>query len=157
MPSPGLRLPLPRAAGRVGGMTTAREIMSSDVQTLTQSQSLVEAAVLMRDHGVGAIPIVSDEGHLTGIVTDRDIVVGAVAGGRDPGATAVGGLAQGIVSTVTPDEDIERIVATMGDQQIKRLVVVDGQQVVGMISEADLARNVAEDMIVDFVKQVYGR
>lgn len=138
-------------------MPTARDIMSTEVHTVGEEQSLVDAAVVMRDHGVGAVPVLSVDGNLAGIVTDRDLVVEGVASGRDLGATAVSGLAHGIVSTVSPDEDIERIVATMGDQQIKRLVVVDGNQLVGMISEADLARHVADDKVVDFVQRVYGR
>lgn len=138
-------------------MTTARDIMSSEVHTISERQSLVDAAALMRDRGVGALPVVSVDGQLSGVVTDRDIVVEAVAGGRDPGATAVGGAAHGIVSTVGPDEDIDRVVSIMGDQQIKRLVVVEGGRIVGMISESDLARHVAEDKIVDFVRLVYGR
>lgn len=138
-------------------MTTARDIMSTEVHTLGEEQSLVHAAEIMRDHGVGAVPVLSADGRLAGILTDRNIVVDGVASGRDLGATAVSGVARGIVSTVSPDEDIERIVATMGDQQIKRLVVVEGSQVVGMISEADLARHVADDKVVDLVKMVYGR
>ena len=169
MPSPGFRPRLPRShrAGRVeathphdlrsSAVTTASEIMSTEVHTINEQQSLVDAAALMRDHGVGALPVLSVDGGLAGIITDRDLVVNGVASGRDLNATAVGGLSHGIVSTVSPDEDIERIISTMGDQQIKRLVVVDGGQIVGMISEADLARNVAEDKIVDFVKMVYGR
>jgi CBS domain-containing protein len=138
-------------------MTTAREIMSTEVHTVTEEQSLVDAAVLMRDHGVGAVPVTASDGRLVGIITDRDIVVAGVASGRDLAATAASQLAQGIVSTVSPDEDIDRIVATMGDQQIKRLVVMEGAQLVGMISEADLARHVADDKVVDFVQMVYGR
>lgn len=138
-------------------MTTARDIMTPQAHTVGENQSLVDAAALMRDQGVGALPVLSGDGALAGIITDRDIVVNGVAAGHDLGAVAVGSVTQGIVSTVSPDEDVERIVGVMGDQQIKRLVVIDGHEVVGMISESDLARNVAEDKIVDFVKQVYGR
>lgn len=138
-------------------MTTARDIMSTDVQTITERDSLVDAAGLMRDHRVGVLPVLSVDGQLSGVITDRDIVVSGVASGRDLGATAVGGLAHGIVSTISPEENIERIVGIMGDQQIKRLVVVEGGEIVGMISESDLARHVAEDKIVDFVRLVYGR
>lgn len=138
-------------------MATAREIMSQGAHTAREDQSVVDAAALMRDHGIGALPVVGQDGSLTGIVTDRDIAVGAVADGRSLGEMRVGELAQGIVSTVRADEDVERIVDTMGDQQIKRLPVMDGDQVIGMISESDLARNVAEDKIVHFVKMVYGR
>ncbi|MGO0576937.1 CBS domain-containing protein [Ornithinimicrobium panacihumi] len=138
-------------------MATAREIMSQGAQVLSEDQSPVDAAALMRDHGVGALPVVTADGSLAGIITDRDIVVNAVADGRSLGEMRVGELAQGIVSTVSPDEDVDRIVDIMGDQQIKRLPVMDGDQVVGMISESDLAKNVSEDKIAHFVKMVYGR
>ena len=138
-------------------MTTAREIMTTQMHTVTEDQSVVEAAGLMRDHGVGALPVVSNDGSLAGIVTDRDIVVSAVAEGSDLSTTSVGPLAGGIVSTVGPDEDVDRIVDIMGDQQIKRLPVMEGDRLVGMISESDLARHVSEDKVAHFVQMVYGR
>lgn len=138
-------------------MTTAREIMTADPHTLREGQSVVDAARLMRDQGVGAVPVVAQDGSLTGIVTDRDLAVGPLADGADPAATTVGSLAHGIVSTVGPEEDIDRIVDTMGDQQIKRLPVLEDGTLVGIISEADLARHVADDHVAAFVQRVYGR
>ncbi|WP_114905390.1 CBS domain-containing protein [Ornithinimicrobium murale] len=138
-------------------MSTAREIMSSGIQTLNEDQSLAEAAVLMRDLGVGALPVRSADGALTGIITDRDIVVQACAEERDLASTLAGDLAQGIVSTIGPDEPVETIVDLMGTQQVKRMPVVENGSVVGIISESDLARHVAEDQINHFVTMVYGR
>ncbi|USQ75244.1 CBS domain-containing protein [Ornithinimicrobium cryptoxanthini] len=138
-------------------MTTAREIMNSGIQSIREDQSLSEAAAMMRDLGVGCLPVQSGEGALTGIITDRDIVVRACAEGRDLASTPAGELAQGIVSTIGPDEPVETIVDLMGSQQVKRLPVVDNGEVIGMISESDLARNVAEDQIHHFVTMVYGR
>ena len=69
----------------------------------------------------------------------------------------MGPLAGGIVSTVGPDEDVDRIVDIMGDQQIKRLPVMEGDRLVGMISESDLARHVSDDKVAHFVQMVYGR
>ncbi len=71
--------------------------------------------------------------------------------------TTVGSLAQGIVSTVEADEDVDRIVDLMGEQQVKRMPVMENGELVGMISESDLARNVGEDKIHHFVQMVYGR
>ncbi|SOC55321.1 CBS domain-containing protein [Ornithinimicrobium cerasi] len=138
-------------------MTTAREIMTAQMHTVTEDQSLVEAAALMRDHGVGALPVLGSDGGLVGIVTDRDIVVRGVADGADLASMTVGGVAHGIVSTVAPDEDVDRVLDTMGDQQIKRLPVVEEGRLVGMISESDLARHVADDKVAHFVQMVYGR
>ncbi|AXH94825.1 CBS domain-containing protein [Ornithinimicrobium avium] len=138
-------------------MTTAREIMTADPHTLREDQTLVEAARLMRDQGIGAVPVVAADGSLVGIVTDRDIAIRGVADGGDLTSMSIGGLAQGIVSTVGPEEDINRIVDTMGGQQVKRLPVMEGGNLVGIISEADLARHVADDHVVHFVQMVYGR
>lgn len=138
-------------------MTTAREIMNSGIKSIREDQTLAEAAVLMRDLDVGSLPVQSADGALKGIITDRDIVVRACAEGRDLAATPAGELAQGIVSTIGPDEPVETIVDLMGTQQVKRMPVVDNGEVVGMISESDLARNVAEDQIHHFVTMVYGR
>ncbi|WP_298890593.1 CBS domain-containing protein [uncultured Serinicoccus sp.] len=138
-------------------MTTARDIMTPQAYTVQESASLVEAATLMREHGVGALPVVSTDGVLVGIVTDRDIVVHGVAALPDMGAVSVTSITSGIVSTVQPDEEVERVVDVMGDQQIKRLVVVEGHEILGVISESDLARHVDEDKVVDFVQRVYGR
>lgn len=138
-------------------MTTAREIMTADPHTLREDQSLVGAARLMRDQGVGAVPVVGADDSLAGIVTDRDIAIRGVAEGGDLASTNIGSLAQRIVSTVGPDEDINRIVDTMGGQQVKRLPVMDGGNLVGISSEADLARHVADDHVVHFVQMVYGR
>lgn len=138
-------------------MTTAREIMNSGIKSIREDQTRAEAAVLMRDLDVGSLPVQSADGALKGIITDRDIVVRACAEGRDLAATPAGELAQGIVSTIGPDEPVETIVDLMGTQQVKRMPVVDNGEVVGMISESDLARNVAEDQIHHFVTMVYGR
>lgn len=138
-------------------MSTAREIMNSGIRTVTEDQTLAEAAVLMRDLDVGALPVQSTDGALTGIITDRDIVVRACAENRDLASTRAGELAQGIVSTIGPDEPVETVVDLMGTQQVKRMPVVENGAVVGIISESDLAKGVGEDQIHHFVQMVYGR
>lgn len=138
-------------------MSTAREIMNSGIRTVTEDQTLAEAAVLMRDLDVGALPVQSTDGALTGIITDRDIVVRACAENRDLASTRAGELAQGIVSTIGPDEPVETVVDLMGTQQVKRMPVVENGAVVGIISESDLAKGVGEDQVHHFVQMVYGR
>ncbi|MFX0537796.1 CBS domain-containing protein [Ornithinimicrobium sp. Y1847] len=138
-------------------MTTAAEIMTAEMHSVRDDQNLADAAALMRDHEVGALPVVDEKGTLIGIITDRDIVVRGVAEGADLSATTAGSIAQGIVSTVDAGEDVQRIVDIMGDQQIKRLPVVQDGRLVGMISESDLARNVGNEHVAHFVQMVYGR
>lgn len=138
-------------------MPTAREIMTGRPVLLEEHQTLAEAARLMRDEGVGALPVRRDDGSLLGIVTDRDIVVGPCADGQDLGQCRAGDHIQGGVTTVGPDDTVDRLVDVMGREQVKRLPVVDGEEVVGIISEADLARHVADDQVEEFVRMVYGR
>lgn len=138
-------------------MTTAREIMSDRPVLLDENQTLADAARMMRDEGVGALPVRSGDGTLRGIVTDRDIVVGPCADGADLSQCRAGDYAQGSVTTVTADDDVDRLVDVMGQQQVKRLPVMEGEDVIGIVSEADLARHVADDQVEEFVRMVYGR
>lgn len=138
-------------------MTTARDIMNSGAQCIGEDQTLREAATLMRDLGVGSLPICGNDGKLHGIVTDRDIVVKAVAEGKDLSTCTAGELAQGHITWVDADTDMDTIVDKMGGEQIKRLPVLQDHKLVGMISEADLARHLDDRHLSRFVEQVFAR
>jgi CBS domain-containing protein len=120
-------------------MTTAQDIMSKDVASISPAATVLEAAQAMRQHRVGALPVVDDRNHLMGIVTDRDLVVNAIANGATPDSTIE---TYGVrdVFTVRPDTTLDELRTVMGDQQVRRLPVVDGEAVVGIISLADVAR-----------------
>ena len=120
-------------------MTTARDIMTPDPQCVGESQTLVDAAKMMRDLDVGALPICGDDGRLKGMVTDRDIVVECVAEGADPNETRVSTLATGEPVTIGADDDIREALQTMEKHQVRRLPVIDGHDLVGIISQADIA------------------
>lgn len=135
-------------------MTTARDIMHAGAECIGESQSLLHAARQMRDLDVGALPICGPEGRLLGIVTDRDIVVKCVANGVDPGTVTAGQLAQATPVTVDPAADVGEVLQLMQDNQIRRLPVIDNNQVVGMISQADLARNLPEQAVGQFVEAI---
>lgn len=138
-------------------MTTARDVMSAGTQCIREEQTLTEAARMMRDMGVGSLPICGADNKLKGIITDRDIVIKAVAEGRDLGTCTAHELAQGHITWVDADMDMDRIVEMMGQEQVKRMPVIENHQLVGMISEADLARHLNEDKLSSFVEMVYGR
>lgn len=138
-------------------MPNAREIMTSGPVLLEENQTLADAARLMREEGIGALPVRSGDGSLTGILTDRDIVIGPCAEGKDLSQCRVGDYVQGRVVTVQADADVDQLVDVMGQQQVKRLPVVEGGDVIGVVSEADLARHVADDQVEEFVRMVYGR
>lgn len=120
-------------------MTTARDIMSTNPTCIGESDSLVEAARLMRDLDVGALPICGDDGRLKGMLTDRDIVVKCVADGGIPGQTLAGSLAEGKPVTIDVDDDIRDALTLMEQHQVRRLPVIEEHQLVGMVAQADIA------------------
>ncbi|MFC7486935.1 CBS domain-containing protein [Knoellia sp. CPCC 206453] len=138
-------------------MTTARDIMHAGTQCITEDQTLNEAAMMMRDMGVGSLPICGKDQKLHGIITDRDIVIKCVAEGKDPTTCTAGELAQGRVTWVDADTDMMTVVDTMGQQQIKRMPVMSDHKLVGMISESDLAKHLDEKQLSTFVEEVFAR
>ncbi|MGI5398202.1 CBS domain-containing protein [Streptomyces sp. CA-135486] len=136
---------------------TARDIMTAGVQCIGAHQSLKEAAIMMRDMNVGALPICGDNNRLTGLITDRDIVVQCCAEGIDP-ATVQAGSLSGELHWINASAGADEALATMEQHQIKRMPVIDveqGHQLVGMITEANLARNLTDAQIAEFATKVY--
>ena len=138
-------------------MTTASDIMHRGAQWIPAHETLDRAAQLMRELNVGALPI-SDEGErLCGILTDRDIVIGCVAMGHDPAKVTAGEMAHGTPRWIDANADIGDVLREMQDHQIRRLPVIENKRLVGMISEADVARHLPEEQIADFAHSVYAR
>ncbi|WP_129656972.1 CBS domain-containing protein [Rothia halotolerans] len=137
-------------------MTTAREIMTAGAQCVGESDSLVEAARLLRDLQVGAVPVCGEDDRLKGMVTDRDIVVRCLAEGGDPGSVTAGELADGKPVTIGADDSVEEAIATMSKNQVRRLPVIDGHDLVGMLSQADVARNYPEDRAGELLEFLSG-
>lgn len=120
--------------------STVREVMSTDPVTVTSNTPLERVAELMRDHDIGSLPVV-DEGRLTGVLTDRDIVVRCVALGRHPAGTLVGEMASQEMHVVRPDDSTKVAAKLMREHTLRRLPVIDdGSQLAGMVSIGDLAR-----------------
>jgi uncharacterized membrane protein/CBS domain-containing protein len=119
----------------------ARDIMSRDTECVSASDTLETAARRMAQEGVGAMPICGDDDRLKGMLTDRDIVVGAIARGKDVARTLVSELAQGKPVTIGADDSMRETLATMRRAQVRRLPVIDGHRLVGIISAADVARH----------------
>jgi CBS domain-containing protein len=108
----------------------------------------------MRDLGVGALPICGDDDRLHGMITDRDIVIKCLAAGMDPATTTAGQLAQGNTYHVNADADIEEMLLVMEEHQVRRLPVIENHRLVGIVSEADIARHLPEHSIAEFVKSI---
>ncbi len=127
-------------------MTSAREIMTPGGEYLKTTDSAADAAKKLAQADIGALPVCEPDGHLTGVVTDRDIVVKVVAQAKDPKKTQLGDLAdQPEVVTIGADDSVEEVFEVMKQHKIRRLPVIDGTEVVGMISQADVARNLPNE------------
>lgn len=120
-------------------MNTVREIMSQNVISVSSDQSVQEAAQLMSQHNIGAIPVV-DNGQLRGIVTDRDITLRTTAEGMD-GNTRVADVMSTNPISGDPNMSLQEAAQIMSQNQIRRLPVVENNRVVGMVALGDLAVN----------------
>jgi CBS domain-containing protein len=144
-----------QALGRMDTAQRARDIMHPGAECIGENESVAAAAQKMRDLGVGSLPICGADDRLHGIVTDRDITVKCIAEGRDPTGVRVGDLAQDTVFWVDADADLGEVLNQMEDHRVKRLPVIDNHRLIGMISEADLARHLDEHRLAEFVEKVY--
>lgn len=121
-----------------------RDIMTGDVTTASAGMSLREVAAVMRDGDMGAVPV-TDNGRLIGILTDRDIVVRAVADGSEPRKT-VGDVMSKELFTVGPDDFAFEAIRLMGDKQVRRIPVIEADgKLVGIISMADIALEMEDE------------
>ena len=117
---------------------TVNQVMTADPRAVSPSDTLQEAARQMREGDVGVLVVV-DGGKVSGIVTDRDIVVRAVADGRDPAGATVGEVSRDTVITVTPDQSASEAARVMREHDVRRLVVVQDSRPIGIVSIGDLA------------------
>ena len=133
---------------------TAREIMSGDAQCVGENDSIVDAAKQLAELGVGAMPICGEDNRLKGMLTDRDIVVKVLAQGKDPESTKVGELGEGKPVTIGADDSVDEALDTMKEHQVRRLPVIDGHDLIGIVSQADVARNLEEEKVGDLVEAI---
>ena len=135
-------------------MASARDIMTGNPECVSVNETLVDAARKMRDLDGGAMPICGDDNRLKGMLTDRDIVVKCLADGGDPASTKVAELAEGKPVTIGADDSVEETLRTMKEYGVRRLPVIDGHDMVGIVSQADVARNLPDDKIGDLVEAI---
>jgi CBS domain-containing protein len=120
-------------------MEQVRDVMTENPTSCDPAATVVDAAKVMASEDVGSVPVVKD-GRLAGVVTDRDIVVRVLAEGRDPTSTTVGEVASSDLETVSPDDDLNTALRKMASSKVRRLPVVDGDELVGIVAQADVAR-----------------
>jgi CBS domain-containing protein len=117
-----------------------QEIMTSNPSTIEPNQSVVEAARIMKQEDAGVVPV-TENGRLTGMVTDRDIAIRVVAEGKDPQSTNVGEVASTNLVTLDPQQDLDEALRLMAQHQVRRLPVVEEDgRLVGVVAQADVAR-----------------
>lgn len=136
-------------------MKTVREIMTSGAEFIDPSSTVAEAAQKMAQHDYGVMPICDGQGHLQGMLTDRDIVVKVIAAGKDPQQCQVNEFVSGgEVVTIGADDTVEEALRTMMDHKVRRLPVIDGTDMVGMVSQGDIATNYPEERVGDLVEAI---
>ena len=126
-------------------MKKCSEVMTQNPACCLPSDAVSTAARSMKEENVGSIPVIESQqtGILAGIVTDRDLAMHVVAGGRDPFSTKVADVMTYQVITCRADDEVEKAVEAMAEHQLRRIPVVDDDyRVVGIISQADVATRV---------------
>jgi CBS domain-containing protein len=135
-------------------MPTAREIMTPDATCVGEKETLADAARKMADLNVGSLPICGEDNRLKGMLTDRDIVVKALAQGKNPGDCTASEFAQGKPVTIGADDDAQEILRTMAQHKVRRLPVIDGHQLVGIVAVADVARALPDRPVGDLIDAI---
>ena len=132
---------------------SVREIMTSNPVTVRPDASVVEAARSMSSEDVGSLPVVEGD-RLVGVVTDRDIALRVVAEGKDPSATTAGEIASKDPVTVGPDEDLDDALGEMARNQVRRIPVVEDGRLVGIVAQADVAREAGDSKTGRVVEEI---
>ncbi|MFN2460989.1 MAG: CBS domain-containing protein [Candidatus Velthaea sp.] len=126
---------------------TAREVMSNNVECIREDDTVLDAAKRLAELNVGAMPICGADERLKGMLTDRDIVVKVLAAGKEPQHTRAGELAEGKPVTIGADDSLDEALKTMAKYKVRRLPVIDGHKLVGILSQADVARALPHDEV----------
>lgn len=117
------------------------DIMTDRVVSVGEAEPLIAAARLMKQHNVGALPVCDDSGRLKGMITDRDIVLRCIAANDSPESTQVRAVMSRGIVTAAPFDEVDKAVRLMSDDQVRRLPIMDGGRLVGMVALSDMARS----------------
>jgi CBS domain-containing protein len=134
---------------------SAREVMSGGAECIGEKDTIQTAAKKLADLDVGAMPICGEDDRLKGMLTDRDITIKVVATGKDPAQTTAGELAdQGEVVTIGADDSVDEALRTMTEKKVRRLPVIDGHKLIGVVTQADLAKEIDSSKVGDLVESI---
>lgn len=116
-----------------------RDVMTKNPLTLPADATVADAATSMRDGNIGDVIVTKDGGEMCGILTDRDIVVRALAEGLEPKRTKIDDICSHEVVTIAPDEDVENAVRVMREEHVRRIPVMENGKAIGIVALGDLA------------------
>jgi CBS domain-containing protein len=136
-------------------MTTVREVMHAGCECLGINENLTDAARRMAEMNVGALPVCDEDNRVKGIITDRDIVVKCIMKGKNPAEVKAGDLLEEPqLWWIDANADIEEVLHQMAEHKIRRLPVLENTELVGMISQADLAAKLPEEKLGELVEAI---
>lgn len=136
-------------------MTVARDLMTPSPAIVDATTSVADIARRLRDDGIGAVVVCGEGERLQGMVTDRDIAVEVVATGRDASSMTAADLTSGRETvTIGADDDIREAVRTMSEHAVRRLPVIDGDRVIGVLSQADVARQADDAEVATLLRSI---
>ena len=132
-----------------------RDIAIKDIYCIAPTANLNSAAAMMKRHGIGAIPVCLGD-HLIGMLTDRDIVISCVAAGMNPASCRVDEFMTSDPISIIPDTDVEEAARIMGREQVRRLPVVEGDRLVGVLSLGDLAASLLsnDNLVAETLRKI---
>jgi len=128
--------------------------MTGGAECIGENETLEEAARKLADLDVGAMPICGEDDRLKGMLTDRDIVVKAIAQGKSPAETKAGELGEGKPVTIGADDSAEEALRTMTEHRVRRLPVIDGHDLIGIVSQADVAKSLPDEQTGELVEAI---
>jgi CBS domain-containing protein len=133
---------------------TAREVMTENCQCIGENETVADAAKKLAELDVGSMPICGEDDRLKGMLTDRDIVVKVIAKGGDPAAIKAGELGEGKPVTIGAGDSVKDAMQAMKENKVRRLPVIDDQQLVGIVSQADVANQADEKQVGNLVEAI---
>jgi CBS domain-containing protein len=133
--------------------TTAADVMTAGPRTCSTFSSVLEAVLIFRDADCGAVPVL-DDGKPVGLITDRDVALGLAEHGENLGTLPVTELMTNGVVAVSPGDDLETIASKFSDKGVRRLLVVEGNQLLGIIAWSDIAAYFPKQRIGEVVSDV---